>query len=314
MMLQEVSFIAKGNKMDKMDLPFFYQLGTQLNPLTKIAPTPENRLDTLLAAWRVRTSIEQLLGGWGGRLNVCRTSGRKLSADIAVAIDLWNATKTKEEKEKPISPIGVKIQEIINEAKTFEVVLSEELATISAYSVSQKAAYSMPLLVDKAEAIFPISVLRTLSPEIIREVRESGRCLAFDIPTATAFHMLRATEGVIHEYYLAICKPSTKVKLDNWGAYISALYKLVDDKVSKTKAKGQCALDTETKNHVRRVLALLQQVKDEDRNQIMHLEVVLDDDEALILFEITKGAIMAMAEKLPELPKEKDKTKKSLPP
>jgi hypothetical protein len=47
------------------------------------------------------------------------------------------------------------------------------------------------------------------------------------------------------------------------------------------------------------VLAFLQQIKDQDRNLIMHPEVVLQPDEALTLFEVTKGAILMMAEKLP---------------
>jgi hypothetical protein len=36
----------------------------------------------------------------------------------------------------------------------------------------------------------------------------------------------------------------------------------------------------------------------------MHPEVVLTADEAFVLFEITKGAIMAMSDKLPEHKKE----------
>ncbi len=286
--------------MDRMDLPFFYQLGTRINPLTKTVSTPQNRLDTLMTAWQARNSINVLLG-WGGRLNVCRTSGQTLSKAINDAIDLWNNAKA-EDRGKPDSPIVPAIQDVIDKAKTFETVLSEELATVSAYSVSKKLAYSIPDLVDSAENVFPVSVLETLSKEVIREVREAGKCLAFDIPTASGFHMLRATEGVLHEYYLAICKPSSKAKLANWGAYISALYQLTDGKAPKAKAKGQCTVNTETKNHIKKVLALLQQVKDEDRNQIMHLEIVLNDDEAFVLFEITKGAIMAIAEKLKAQP------------
>ena len=144
-------------------------------------------------------------------------------------------------------------------------------------------------MINNAEIVFPKSVLKTLNIDIVREVREAGKCLAFDIPTASGFYMLRATEGILHEYYLVVCKPKKQDKLDNWGAYISALYKLSED---------ESTID-ETKNHIKKVLALLQQVKDQDRNQIMHLEVVLNDDEAFVLFEITKTAIMTMAEKLP---------------
>jgi hypothetical protein len=184
----------------------------------------------------------------------------------------------------------MKFQEVITTAGRFETILYEELRVLPTYSASKKGAYSTSDLIDNAEVVFPDPMLKTLSQAIIGEVRQAGKCLAFDIPTASGFHMLRATEGVLHEYYLVICKPKKKDKLDSWGAYITALYKLTQD---------GSAIDDETKNHIKKVLALLQQVKDEDRNQIMHLEVVLNDDQAFALFEITKGAIMAMAEKLP---------------
>lgn len=289
---------AKGNTVDKVNLPFFYRLGAQINTLTKTAPTPQNRFNTLFAAWQVRESINGLLG-WGGRLSVCRTSGQALVKDIEAAVEMWNSAK-QEDRSKSDSPINKQIQNVIGKAKTFETVLCEELAMVSAYSVSKKGAYSTPDLIDTAENVFPVSVLETLNGEIIREVREAGKCLAFDIPTASGFHMLRATEGVLHEYYLVVCKPKKKDKLDNWGAYIAALYKLT---------QSESRIGDKTKNHIKKVLALLQQIKNADRNQIMHLEVVLDNDQAFVLFEITKGAIVAMAEKLPIIKAKTQSTK-----
>ncbi len=167
--------------------------------------------------------------------------------------------------------------------------MSEELLTLSAYCATQKGIYSTSDLIDHAEKVFPRPVLEKLSEAVTQEVAHGGRCLAFDIPTAAGFHMLRATEAVLHEYYVAVCKPKSKNRLENWGAYISALYKLTEETTTKA----------DVKDHVKRVLALLQQVKDQDRNVIMHPEVVLTTNEAFVLFEITKSAIMAMSDKLP---------------
>lgn len=279
---------AKGSTVDKVNLPFFYLLGTRINTLTRTVPTPQTWFDILLAAWQVRESINGLLG-WGGRLTVCRTSGQALVKAIEAAVEMWNSTK-REDRSKSDSPINKQVQNLIEKAKTFETVLCEELAMVSAYSVSRKGAYSTPDLINTAENIFPAPILGTLNGDIIREIREAGKCLAFDIPTASGFHMLRATEGVLHKYYVVVCKPKKKDKLSNWGAYIAALHKSTQD---------ESRIRDETKNHIKKVLALLQQIKDKDRNQIMHLEVVLNSDQAFVLFEITKGAIMAMAEKLP---------------
>ena len=97
---------------------------------------------------------------------------------------------------------------------------------------------------------------------------------------------MRASEAVMHQYYLAVCKPPKPDPLENWGAYIAELLKSGDSSVKET-------------------VALLKQVKDHHRNLIMHPEVVLSPDEAFTLFEIAKGAMMAMAGKLPEAKKER---------
>jgi hypothetical protein len=280
--MQEVS------SMDKLNIPFFYQLGTQLNPLTKMKVESQNQVNILIAAYPVRNSINSLLN-WSGRLKVCHASARAFITAIDVAQKKFTEAKP-EDATKNDTSVNWAFQQVIDKAKTFETVLSEELLTISAYSASQKGIYSTSDLIDQASNIFPPSVLGKLSQSIIQEVNQAGRCLAFDISTATGFHMLRATEEVLHKYYLIVCEPKVQSKLDSWGAYIAALYKLTEQ---ESQAKEN------VKNHVKKVLALLQQIKDQDRNIIMHPEISLSEDEAFILFEITKSSILAMADKLP---------------
>ena len=91
----------------------------------------------------------------------------------------------------------------------------------------------------------------------------------------------------MHEYYIAVCKPKSSERLESWGAYLAELKK-------------------SPKLEVKEVLAILQQMKDQHRNLIMHPEMVLTPDEAFTLFEIAQGAIIAMADKLPA-PKKKKK-------
>jgi len=222
-------------------------------------------------------------------LKVCHASARAFITAIDVAQKKFTEAKP-EDATKNDTSVNWAFQQVIDKAKTFETVLSEELLTISAYSASQKGIYSTSDLIDQASNIFPPSVLGKLSQSIIQEVNQAGRCLAFDISTATGFHMLRATEEVLHKYYLIVCEPKVQSKLDSWGAYIAALYKLTEQ---ESQAKEN------VKNHVKKVLALLQQIKDQDRNIIMHPEISLSEDEAFILFEITKSSILAMADKLP---------------
>ena len=139
-------------------------------------------------------------------------------------------------------------------------------------------------MIERAELALPESVRNKLDTQILSEIKESGKCLAFDNATASGFHIMRALEAVIHQYYLVICKPSKAERLDSWAAYIAALRGSTDSTVKET-------------------VAVLQQIKDNERNLIMHPERVLSPDDAFTLFEIAKGAMMAMAGKL------KDRTK-----
>ena len=141
-------------------------------------------------------------------------------------------------------------------------------------------------MIDRTEKVLPESVLKKISIAIVEEIRQSGRCLAFDVATASAFHIMRATESVIHKYYLQVCKPKSKKKLDSWGIYIAKLSQSQDPQVKE-------------------VVALLQQIKDRHRNLIMHPEIVLTPDEAFTLFEIAQSAIITMAGNLP-IVKEKE--------
>ncbi len=73
--------------MEKINLPFFYQLGGQLNPLTKMKAGPQNRLDIWVASMPVRASVVALLD-WGGGLKVCYAGARAL-VDAIDEVQKW---------------------------------------------------------------------------------------------------------------------------------------------------------------------------------------------------------------------------------
>ena len=154
---------------------------------------------------------------------------------------------------------------------------------LSTYHATQKGIYLTSDLIDKAELSLSPDVLLKIDERTKGEIRESGKCLAFDNFTASGFHIIRATESVLHKYYLAMCNPTpVPDRLESWGAYISELHKLKWPEVDE-------------------IVTLLQQIKDHHRNLIMHPEIVLNFNEAYTLFQTSETAMMAMASKLPEL-------------
>lgn len=264
--------------MEKINLPFFYHLGAKLNLLTELTPEVDNRVQIWLATMPAHSYVYTLLESFS-TLTVCRTTGIEfINAIIEVQNWMTETPPNKWGKEEP--SVDVRFNNVIIKAKEFQTVLIAELETLASYYVTQKAIYSTTGLIERAENILPEHVLKKISTDIKEEIRQSGKCLAFDVATASAFHIMRATEAVIHKYYLHVCQPESEKRLQAWGAYITELKK-------------------SPKPEVQEVVAILQQIKDRHRNLIMHPEIVLSPDEAFTLFEIAKGAIIAMADNLP---------------
>ena len=292
-MLEEkwASLNLSGTTMEKLNLNFFYQLGSHLNPIVRPRPSKSDKPDrvgTIIHIFGLKPLINELFTMFP--LNVCKNDATELLQAIDKCIDLF----TKEDDiNKLDSEIDFEFAHLANKAKEFEVVLSAELQTLATFHTEQKGIYSTPDLIEYAEKTLPPSVLAKIDDKTIDEIRYSGRCLAFDTPTASGFHILRATEAVLHRYYVVVCKPKSKTKtLNSWAAYITELKKSTNPDVQK-------------------VVAMLQQIKDLDRNLIMHPEVVLSPDEAFTLFETAKSVMMAMAMKLPEIKKHDAKKEKS---
>jgi hypothetical protein len=284
---------VKGSSMERINLPFFYQLGTQLSSLTKmIVVEPTKRLEVYINCITLRPTLNYLFSSFSA-LTVCRPTGNDLISaidDIEGAFQAHIGIGQTKETETGFSidvdvTVSAMYQRVLSTAKKFETVLSEELQTLATYHVTQKGIYLTPHLIDRAELVLPPDVLLKTDQRTKDEIRESGRCLAFDNFTASGFHIIRATECVIHKYYLAVCNPSPAPDwLGSWGAYISKLHDLGRPEVEE-------------------IVALLQQIKGLHRNLIMHPEIVLNFNEAYTLFEVSKAAIIAMASKLPELQK-----------
>jgi hypothetical protein len=168
----------------------------------------------------------------------------------------------------------------------FETILSAELQAVDVYFVSPKGIYSTPDLIERAENVLPEEIRKFVPEVVLRDLKEAGRCLAFDVPTAAGFHILRAIEAVIRQYYEILVGEKPKPKMRNWGAYIKIL---------------------KTKNADEKVTASLNQIRELHRNPVLHPDETLTGDEATTLFGIAQSAILAMVsamqkQKQPSLP------------
>lgn len=287
-MLEEkwVSIQLENVSMKKLNINYFYQLGSHLTPLTRVATMPDefDEWSIVHHSRGAQSSIKRLIAAYP-ELSVCKSAAPDFLEHLDWYIKWYDKRSAEGDKEKVTSGSTAFLL-LERSAEAFESVLLAELQNLQAFHVTGKRAYDTLTLIDHFEKSFSDTALNKIDTKIVKEINEGGRCLAFDCYTAFGFHIMRATEAVLHQYYIVVCKPASQAPLHNWGAYISALCKIEDDDVKK-------------------VIALLQQIKDIDRNPIMHPEWVLTQDESTEVFDSAKAAIEAMAKRLPEIKSKK---------
>ena len=167
--------------MDKINLPFFYNLGSHLNPLTTARPTAETRLVTFFQAMQVKSDVEYLLASFES-LNVCRVSAQELTKAIG-AVEAWSRGVPPADWGEQNIQVDMMFTQVVLSAATFQTVLSAELQTLATYQATQKGIYSTTDLIEHAERTLPDSAQAKIEPEVIQEIQQSGRCLAFDNAT-----------------------------------------------------------------------------------------------------------------------------------
>jgi hypothetical protein len=159
-------------------------------------------------------------------------------------------------------------------ALRLNATLASELAVAQAYHVTRKGAFNLGLLVTDATAIFSDDVRTEMDSDERENIVHTGRCLAFEVPTAAAFHIFRAAESVMRRYYVAVVGTVPAKKLRNWGAYLKNL-------------QTHGGADP-------KILYSLEQIKDLYRNPTIHPETKYTPEEALSLVGLAENLISSM--------------------
>ena len=106
--------------------------------------------------------------------------------------------------------------------KRFEQLLAEELARAAVYAVHRKGIFDTSLLIDRADEVIPETLRRRLEKDCVHDLKQAGRCVAFELPTATGFHLMRATESSMWAYWKHL-KRKKRPTNSNWGNAIKDL-------------------------------------------------------------------------------------------
>jgi hypothetical protein len=158
----------------------------------------------------------------------------------------------------------------------FLVAFEHDHRNLDVFAVTPKGIYSTRQLIENPENKFSEKVRLVLPPQCIADLKEAGKCLAFEIPTACAFHVCRATEAVMLKYYEVLAGHTWTFKRRDWGIYIDQL------RVEHAPAS---------------IINRLGDIRD-DRNAYMHPEINVSLEEAPIVFEIGTDVIFQMSQEI----------------
>ena len=154
-------------------------------------------------------------------------------------------------------------------------VLRNDMPGIAAYIVSKKGIYDTDDLIAHAEKQLLPEIVKDIPERAKADLQEAGRCLAYELATACAFHLWRAVESVMGEYYTYLSESTFKEDeiARNWAAYIKAL----GDKGADPKAT-----------------AFLDHIRDKYRNPQTHPDEVISIGQAQGLFGVAVTSIDQM--------------------
>jgi hypothetical protein len=167
---------------------------------------------------------------------------------------------------------------IMNGKGELEKNFEREHKNLSVFTVTPKGLYDTRLLIEKGEEKFGETTRSVFNADAIYDLQQSGKCLAFEVPTAMAFHVMRATETLIKAYYEVLAGKPWPYPQRDWGRYIVELEKFPG--VNKT------------------ITGRLNEIRELNRNPLIHPEIIVSMEEAPVLFELCNGVIYYMAEEI----------------
>ncbi len=149
------------------------------------------------------------------------------------------------------------------------VVVAESRTKFN-FSITEKRIDVKKLLNDTG-SLFAKDVFDSLPDKIQYDFKESGKCIAFECPTASAFHVLRGLEGVLR-ILLNNLSPQIDTSQMNWGPVITELKNLNISDLS-------ILLDN------------LDRIRANYRNPTNHPEKIYNIEEVQDLFNLCEGVV-----------------------
>lgn len=269
---------VEGSDMKQTDLHIFYRLGAGLQDIRKLLVgassdqvmrwlfIPEKWLEAFLRETETENDSIPLVDS--------RKAAKKLFDKVrGILLPIYNRSRS----DSSLSPDEYALLHAYLEE--FESEFERECRQLDVFTVTQKGLLNPRLLIEKAEKQFPENLIKVMPQQTIEDLRQSGRCLAFEAPTACAFHACRGTEALMLRYYEVLAGKKWSLKEKNWGAYNRELIKL-----------GAPKSITNRLDELRK-----------DRNSYAHPNETVAPEDAPIVFTLCHTVMLLMAKEIEKL-------------
>ncbi|WP_314945930.1 hypothetical protein [Bradyrhizobium cosmicum] len=277
--------------MERINPFSFYDFGKTIQTLVELTGNVASQR-LFWPLWQAKGKMEELITGQPIPIGIsegkARETVRRMAALYNEKFQVLDADgkptlRFPDEKEPPVNEW--ELNWIRLAIKEFETVFAEEMRETATYFVPRRGIYHTPALVDAADETFPADLRPHIPQKAKEDWKAAGRCLAFNLLSASGFHVARAVEACLEVYYqLFSGKPDET--LNGWKDYIIALEKIA------AKNPTPCPL--------KKTLTELDQMREDYRNPIVHPRVVLTESDARMLFANGESLIIAMAQELAE--------------
>jgi hypothetical protein len=277
--------------VERINLYDSYNLGGALAALRALTSKFEDDgvhpASAMYPMWQARSEMMQLLNQSPVPLGVSKASAEALLRELVGIFRDHFPEGTWPDQSSPLIP-SWKLSMLKSGIEKFETVFGEEMAGLATYCVPRRGIFDTPALVDTADDCFPKDLLPHVPQKARIEWRAAGRCMAFNLLSASGFHVARAVEGTMEAYFhFFVQQPAKALNSYSWGDYLSEL-----EQVQKA---AQPPIPEE------KTLSEFRQMKDDYRNPIMHPRVILTDGDAKMLFNNGESLIIAMAQEIAKI-------------
>ncbi len=177
----------------------------------------------------------------------------------------------------------------VEQANTLSSAIAQIRHTLEAELMGFEVFILTPKRIDVKKLLSNIPDLfapRTFNklPDVARyDLIEAGTCIAYECPTAAAFHLMRAAEAVLRKFYFVHVQRNRTAQL--WGP-------IVQDLQNKRKFRGNAEYSA--------LFANLDNIRLSYRNPTQHPEKIYDIQEVQDLWGLCVDVINRMSRDFPE--------------